>query len=127
MLTTPAASDVAPSPVALLTRGDAPHSDRAVRTGQLVTVMRGVYADGAAWRMLKPWEKYLARVHAAALKYPDAAFCYESGAALHGLMFYAAHPAAPLRQLHSRRRKLTSTSSCCVFAPDGPGISWVQI
>ena len=43
------------------------------------------------------------------------------------ILFCAAHPAAPLRQLHSRRRKLTSTSSCCVFAPDGPGISWVQI
>jgi hypothetical protein len=88
MLTAPAASDVAPSPVALLTRGDAPHSDRAVRTGELVTVMRGVYADGAAWRALKPWERYLARVHAAALRYPDAAFCYESGAALRGLTVF---------------------------------------
>jgi len=88
MLTTPTAADVLPSPVALLARGDAPHSDRAVRGGELVTVMRGVYADGAAWRALKPWERYLARVHAAALKYPDAAFCGESGAALRGLTVF---------------------------------------
>lgn len=80
--------DVVPSPVSLLTRGDAPHSNRAVRTGELATVMRGVYADGAAWRALKPWERYLARVHAAALKYPDAAFCHESGAALRGLTVF---------------------------------------
>lgn len=88
MLTTFTAQDVAPSPVALLTRGDAPHSDRAVRTGQLITVMRGIYADAAEWRALKPWERYLARVHAAALKYPDLAFCYESGAALRGLTVF---------------------------------------
>lgn len=88
MLTRHTASDVVPSPIALLTRGDAPHSDRAVRTGELATVMRGVYADGAAWRALKPWDRYLARVHAAALKYPEAVFCHESGAALRGLTVF---------------------------------------
>jgi hypothetical protein len=86
------APDVVPSPVELLARGDAPHSDRAVRAGQLITVARGVYADATAWRALKPWERYLARVHAAALKYPDAAFCLESGAALRGLAVFLEPP-----------------------------------
>ena len=88
MITATAASDLVPSPIALLVRGDAPHSDRAVRSGTLVAVMRGVYAEGAPWRALKPWQRYLARVHAAALKYPDAIFCYESGAALRGLTVF---------------------------------------
>ncbi|MCH6232179.1 hypothetical protein MK786_15610 [Microbacterium sp. CFH 31415] len=82
------ASDVVPSPIALLARGDAPHSDRAVRRGLLVPVMRGVYAERDAWRSLKPWDRYLARVHAAAMKYPDAVFCHESAAALRGLTVF---------------------------------------
>lgn len=81
-------ADVKPSPIALLTRGDAPHSDRSVRTGELITVMRGVYADAREWRSLLPWDRYLARVHAASLKYPDAAFSHESGAALRGLTVF---------------------------------------
>lgn len=80
--------DIVPSPLPLLTRGDSPHSDRAVRSGQLVTVMRGVYADASLWRRLAPWERYLARVHAAGLVYPDAVFCLESAAALRGLTVF---------------------------------------
>ncbi|WP_214468607.1 hypothetical protein [Microbacterium flavescens] len=92
MLTVHKRTDVVPSPIALLNRGEAPHSDRAVRNGTLVTVMRGIYAEGDAWRALKPWERYLARVHAAALKYPDAVFCHESGAALRGLTVFLEPP-----------------------------------
>lgn len=44
--------------------------------------MRGVYAHGATWRELPPWDRYLARVHAAASRYPGATFCLESAAVL---------------------------------------------
>lgn len=55
-------------------------------------VLRGVYAESTAWRSIAPWERYLARVHAAALKYPDAAFCLESAAALRGLTIFGEPP-----------------------------------
>lgn len=45
----------------------------------------GIYAATAAWRRLKPWERYLARVHAFALRSPGAVFSHESAAALLGL------------------------------------------
>lgn len=84
---------IVPSPIPLLSSGDAPHSDRAVRRGELVVVTRGVYAEAAEWRALKPWERYLARVHAAALTYPDAVFVLESGAALRGMPVFLEPPA----------------------------------
>ncbi|MBN9213268.1 MAG: hypothetical protein ABS62_08845 [Microbacterium sp. SCN 70-200] len=74
----------APCPVTLIRRGDAPHSDRAVRAGELTIVARGVYAATTQWRSLAPWQRYVARVHATALLYPGAIFCGESAAALRG-------------------------------------------
>lgn len=85
MLTDATAPDIAPSPILLIHRGDAPHSDRAVRTGELTVVMRGVYARAREWGALAPWDRYLTRVHAAVLRYPDAVFVLESGAALRAL------------------------------------------
>lgn len=82
-LTTPL--DVNPSPVPLLPRDGNPHLDRAARAGELIRVARGIYAPAAAWAGLAPWQRYLARVHAAALDYPDAIFVRESAAALRGL------------------------------------------
>ncbi|MEU1970138.1 hypothetical protein ABZ477_00600 [Microbacterium sp. NPDC019599] len=38
-----------------------------------------------AWSALRPWERYLAKVHATALRYPEARFVLESAAALRGL------------------------------------------
>lgn len=84
MTTIQAMRDVAPCPIPLMRRGDGPHSDRAVRTGELMTVMRGVYVASAQWRTLAPWKRYLVRVHAAGLVYPGAVFCGESAAALLG-------------------------------------------
>jgi len=77
-------ADVVPSPVALILAADAPHADRAVRAGAWVRVVRGVYADAAAFRALPPWSRYLARVHAVALAWPESVFCLESSAALRG-------------------------------------------
>jgi hypothetical protein len=38
---------------------------KSVKAGSLVRVRHGVYADGPAWRELKPWEQYRLRVQAA--------------------------------------------------------------
>lgn len=45
----------------------------------------GVYAPAEDWARLPPWHKYLARIHALALKRPSAIFTHESAAALLGL------------------------------------------
>jgi hypothetical protein len=84
----PQLSDVTtltPSPIALLRRDDISHPDRAIRARRLVTISRGIYAEADAWRRLRPSERYCARVHATALRYPDAVFILESGASLRGL------------------------------------------
>lgn len=78
-------SDVLPSPISLLRRDEIPHSDRAIRSQEVIRVARGVYADAAEWRALRPWERYRARVHATAMLHPDAVFILESAAALRGL------------------------------------------
>lgn len=81
---TPAPAVVA-APLALSRAGDLSHPDRDVRVGQRVRVARGVYADADAYRALPPWSRYLARVHAVALAWPDSVFTLESAAALLGL------------------------------------------
>ncbi len=73
------------SPVPLMRSRQIPHPERALARGELVLVRRGVYAPAPAWRDSSPWDRYLARVHATALVYPDAVFCHDSAAALHGL------------------------------------------
>ncbi|EPD83968.1 hypothetical protein HMPREF1529_02005 [Microbacterium sp. oral taxon 186 str. F0373] len=85
-------ADVRQCPVPLISRAAEPHIDRAVRSGHLVRVMRGVYAPEALWRELKPWDRYLTRVHAAARCYPDAVFVRESAAALRGLPVFGEPP-----------------------------------
>lgn len=77
--------DAVACPVTLLTRAGSAHLDRAVRAGDLLRVTRGVYAPADAWTALAPWERYLARVHAASLRHPHAVFALESAAALLGL------------------------------------------
>lgn len=85
-------ADVRQCPVPLISRAAEAHIDRAVRSGHLVRVMRGVYAPEALWRELKPWDRYLTRVHAAARCYPDAVFVRESAAALRGLPVFGEPP-----------------------------------
>lgn len=74
-----------PSPIPLLKRADIGHAQRAVARGHVVRIRHGVYAPAELWDALPPWDRYLARVHAAALVYPDAVFCLESAAVLLGL------------------------------------------
>lgn len=75
---------IKPAPIALLRGRDTPHPERGTRRGDLIRIRHGVYAAAAPWAALSAWERYLARVHAAALRYPDAVFCLESAAALQG-------------------------------------------
>lgn len=80
------------SPVPLLDRAGSPHGDRGVRSGELVRVRRGIYAPASVWRSLAPWDRYLARVHAAAHVYPGAVFVRESAAVLRGLPVFGEPP-----------------------------------
>lgn len=85
-------TDLRQCPVPLITRAAEPHVDRAVRHGELVRIMRGVYAPAALWRDLAPWDRYLTRVHAAARSYPRVVFVRESAAALRGLPVFGEPP-----------------------------------
>lgn len=76
---------VLPSPVPLLLRRDDPSLRREIEGATLHRMRPGVYAPAEQWAALPPWEKYLARVHAVALKRPSAVFTHESAAALLGL------------------------------------------
>lgn len=59
------------------------HRDRSLRR-----VSFGVYAPRSEWEALKPWDRYLARVHAVRLIRPDAVFCFESAGALRGFPLF---------------------------------------
>lgn len=85
MLTLFPSITIVSSPISLLRPDDLPHPERALAQGEVVRVRRGVYAPAAPWRALRPWARYLARVHAVALCYPDAIFTHESAAALLGM------------------------------------------
>lgn len=80
--------DVVPCPVVLIPSTAGTHLDRVARTGEIVRIARAMYAPAAAWAALAPWERYLARVHAAALRYPEAVFARESAAVLRGLPIF---------------------------------------
>ena len=79
---------IAPSPIALVSRTQDPHAARAAARGEFVRVSSGVYASRVAWEALKPWERYLARVHAASMRYPDAVFCLDAAAAFRSLPIF---------------------------------------
>lgn len=85
MPTLEVAPAVKPAPVPLLRFTDTPHPERAVARGHIVKIRHGVYVSAQLWKALPPWDRYLTRVHAAALAYPDAIFCLESAAALLGM------------------------------------------
>src|SRR3546814_15194574 len=83
----PLSQQLVPSPIPLLRTRDRPgvRLDREAAAGRLALVRPGVYAPATAWRSLRAWDRYLARVPAVALTHPDAIFCLESAAALLGL------------------------------------------
>ncbi len=73
------------SPIALVRAAELTHSTRSIRRGEVVPVLRGVYAETGDWQSLPRWERDLARVHAHLLRDPDAVLCLESAALLWGL------------------------------------------
>ena len=77
-----------PPPVPLIRSSDIVHAERHVSLGRLVRVRRGVLATASSWSALKPWERYLARVYAVAMTYPDVVFTHESAAAILGLPIF---------------------------------------
>jgi hypothetical protein len=78
-----------PSPIVLFPARDESVAGTRLRASAAhIRVRPGVYAAAAEWRVLRPWERYLARVHAHALRHPDAVFCLESAAALLALPIF---------------------------------------
>lgn len=61
------------------------HGTRALRSGRLTRVVRGVYVATQQWSELAPWEKYAARVRAASVQHPEVVFFLESAASVQGL------------------------------------------
>ncbi|MDX2375769.1 hypothetical protein M4I32_03030 [Microbacterium sp. LRZ72] len=77
-----------PSPLPLLDTASE-HAARRLRDDRtLVRLRPRIFAEQKAWQRLQPWERYLARVHAAALALPGAVFSHESAAALRGLPLF---------------------------------------
>lgn len=80
---------VRPCPIVLFpVRDESLSGIRLRRSSGHVRVRPGVYAPAEDWQALRPWERYLARVHAFALAHPDAVFCLESAAVLLGLPIF---------------------------------------
>jgi hypothetical protein len=61
---------------------------RARNDASLTRIRHAVYVPTSQWVRLKPWDRYLARVHAVALVRPESVFCLESAAALFGLPLF---------------------------------------
>lgn len=78
------AVEVRPCPVPLFRADEVPHPERALTRGELVRVRAGIYAPAGAWTELMPWDRYLTRVHAAAVQHPGLIPTHESAAALCG-------------------------------------------
>lgn len=77
---------IQPPPIALIRRAESgTRFDHAVRAGRLHRIRSGVYVDTDGWEALPPWSRYLARIHAFAMKSPHTVFMHESAAALWGL------------------------------------------
>ena len=75
-----------PSPVELFRASDERIGGyRMWRDPGYARVRPTIYAPSTQWLALKPWQRYLARVHAYARVTPTAAFSHESAAALLGL------------------------------------------
>ena len=58
---------------------------RLVRTGQLVRIRRGLFAEGSVWRKATPEEQLALCARAALAERPDAAASHMSATVLHGL------------------------------------------
>ncbi len=65
---------------------------RACASGELTRVATGVYIPAALWNRLSADDRFLAVVHAAALRFPQEVFSHRSAAALWGLPITGAWP-----------------------------------
>ncbi|KAA9110230.1 hypothetical protein [Microbacterium rhizomatis] len=85
-------ADVRPCPIPLIRARTIPRPGVLVARGELTSVRYGVYTATSEWRALAPWDRYLARVHAAALTMPGLTFSHESAAVLLGLPIFGEPP-----------------------------------
>lgn len=79
---------ISPAPIELLRPSGSVNTsllNRAWHRGEVIRILPGVYADSRTWRELPRWSRYLAQVHAVAVKDPRSVFCGVSAAALHGV------------------------------------------
>ncbi|HZU92877.1 MAG TPA: hypothetical protein VFF85_04570 [Microbacterium sp.] len=76
------------APVPLVTTAEARMLGISLAPQRWHRVRRGVYAERAAYKVLKPWSRYAARVHAFVRTHPDAVLCLESAAVIHGLPLF---------------------------------------
>lgn len=96
-----------PSPIALVRSEEVPNSTREVRRGRVTRVTLGIYAPAAEWSALAPWDRYLARVHAAVIRHPYAVLALESAAAIHGLPIFGDPRTVHVRSSDSARSRLS--------------------
>ncbi|GAA5028748.1 hypothetical protein ACFQRL_06705 [Microbacterium fluvii] len=83
-----ASTTIRQSPVLLITARDRALREVLPKGAPVVRVCRGVVAPKREWEALRPWERYLARVHAVALTHPGVVFTLESAAALLGMPLF---------------------------------------
>lgn len=76
---------VAVSPLTLFTPDECRMLGIPFSPKTLHRVRKGVYVDRTQYEKLPPWFKYAVRVHAFALKHPDAVLAFESAGVVHGL------------------------------------------
>lgn len=105
-------------PVPLLRARDVPHAARVAARGELVSVVRGVYAPTGLWRQLAPWDRYLARIHATLLTHPGLVLSHESAAAIWGMpvlgdpgVVHALGDPSRTSRLHAGLRMHTTTGA----------------
>ena len=58
---------------------------RRVKTGAVLRVFRGLYAEPAYWELIDPHEQVRHIVRALAIQHPDWVFCGPTAAIMHGL------------------------------------------
>ncbi|TDL37377.1 type IV toxin-antitoxin system AbiEi family antitoxin domain-containing protein [Arthrobacter nitrophenolicus] len=70
---------------------------KRVKAGDLVRVRHGVYADGSAWRAMKPWQQYRLRIQAAAETFEKPTiFARHSAASIWDVPTIGDHPVEAL-------------------------------
>ncbi|HKT56996.1 MAG TPA: hypothetical protein VJR25_09500 [Microbacterium sp.] len=74
------------------------------RDPALRRVRAGAYVPTDAWDALKPWERYLLRVHAVARSWRNPTFCLEAALSLQGLPIFGEPAEIHVLDTYGRRR-----------------------